>query len=254
MQPDGSSACADQRFARTAEYFGDEGFARIRRASAAVIGLGGVGSHAAVCLARNGIGSLLLVDFDRVTESSLNRSAWALPEDVGALKAESLAAHLAKACPGTSVSTKCEFVDGEGVGEVLIPVPDVVIDAIDSLNPKTCLLEHCLGNGIPVVSSMGASSRIDPARVRVDDISATSVCPLARKVRQYLARRGWRSGVTCVYSVESPLVEPGPPDSSEMVMRRGRVRRRLPGAGALPGIFGYACAAEALRRIALPDP
>jgi tRNA threonylcarbamoyladenosine dehydratase len=254
MLPDASSACPDQRFARTAEYFGTEGFDRVRAATAAVIGLGGVGSHAALCLARNGIGRLLLVDFDVVTESSLNRSSWALPEDVGSAKAESLAVYLARCCPGTAVTSEHTFLDDGTADGLLQPAPDIVVDAIDSLNPKACLLEYCLRSGIPVVSSMGASSRIDPSCVRVGDISETSVCPLARKVRQYLARRGWRKGVTCVYSIETPLVEPGPPDDSESVVRRGRIRRRLPGSGALPGIFGYACAAEALKRLAWPAP
>jgi tRNA A37 threonylcarbamoyladenosine dehydratase len=215
-----------------------------------VIGLGGVGSHAAVCLARNGIGGLLLVDFDLVTQSSLNRSPFAGPSIVGMAKAEALAGHLAETCPETRVRWVREFMDEKTIPAVLAAAPSWVVDAIDGLNPKVCLIQHCLASGIPIVSSMGASSRIDPAAVRVGDISATEVCPLARKVRQYLKRRGIDSGLTCVYSVETPSVRPGPPDDSEALLRRGRIRNRLPGAGALPGIFGYACAAVVLKKIA----
>lgn len=241
----------EDRFARTAEYFGADGFARIRSSRVAVIGLGGVGSHAAVCLARNGVGGLLLVDCDRVTRSSLNRSAWAVPDDVGAWKADSLAAYLASSCPDARTTAARVFVDAASLPALGLESLDHVIDAIDSLNPKVELICYCVERGIPLVSSMGASCRIDPSAVRVGDISETRHCPLARKVRQYLRRRGVTGGATCVYSEEVPSVEAGPPDDSEWIERRGRTRRRLPGAGALPGMFGYACAAVVLSRLAV---
>ncbi|NLP06326.1 tRNA threonylcarbamoyladenosine dehydratase [Candidatus Fermentibacteria bacterium] len=240
----------DDRFARTAEFFGGDGFDRIRNSRVAVIGLGGVGSHAAVCLARNGVGELLLVDCDRVTWSSLNRSAWAVPEDIGAWKADSLAAFLVSSCPGTRTTAVRVFVDEASLPSLGLESLDHAVDAIDSLNPKVELIRYCVEKGVPLVSSMGASCRIDPSAVRVGDISVTRHCPLARKVRQYLRRRGVTGGVTCVYSEEAPPVEAGPPDDSEWVERRGRARRRLPGAGALPGMFGYACAAVVLSRLA----
>ncbi|HOF67587.1 MAG TPA: tRNA threonylcarbamoyladenosine dehydratase [Candidatus Fermentibacter daniensis] len=243
---------SEAAFARTLEFFGREAFDRIRRSSVAVIGLGGVGGHAAVALARNGVGRLLLVDSDVITESSLNRSPFALPGDIGRYKAELLAEHVSAACPGTQATPLVLFVDENETAAILGWKPDLVIDSIDSLNPKVSLLEACVRAGVPVLSSMGASRRLDPSKLRIDDISKTSGCPLARKVRSYLGRRGIRSGIRCVFSTEVPPVEAGPPDGSEMLERRGRVRRRLPGIGPLPGIFGYACAAEALRLLASP--
>lgn len=238
---------AEARFARTCEFYGPEAFLRIRAASVAVIGLGGVGAHAAAALARNGVGRLLVVDSDILTESSLNRSPFAGPADVGCMKAGALARHLAATCPDTSVESSEVFVDDANIEELLRFGPDLLVDSIDSLNPKVALLEACVTSGLTVVSSMGASRRQDPSCIRVDDISRTSVCPLARKVRSYLGRRGIRSGIRCVFSIEVPPVEAGPADDSELLQRRGRIRRRLPGIGPLPGIFGYACAAEALR-------
>ncbi len=252
--PGGFSVGVDGRFARTLEFFGPEAFERIRNSTVAVVGLGGVGSHAAVSLARNGVGGLIVVDSDVITESSLNRSPFACPSDVGRPKAELLARHLASACPGTVVVPLVLFLDQENTGAVLDRGPGLVIDSIDSLNPKVALLAACVTGGTPVVSSMGASRRMDPSKIVVDDISKTSVCPLARKVRSYLGRRGIRTGIRCVFSTEVPPVEAGPPDDSEMLERRGRIRRRLPGIGPLPGIFGYACAAEALRLLAASIP
>jgi len=267
------------RWTRTLDLYGEEGFARIRAARFAVIGLGGVGSHAAIALARSGAGTLLLCDFDPVTESSLNRHPVAGPLDVGRAKIEVLAEYIARTCPDTRVEERREFVDAANVAAILGTgepggrnrVADarddasddagddagdgagrpalLVIDAIDSLGPKVALLEYCVRSGVPVVSSMGASSRRGIEGLRAADLSETSHCPLARLVRQRLRRRGVDRGVTCVYSLEPPL-PPLAPDLEEGTLRRGRERRRQPSSICLPGIFGYALAAVALERVA----
>lgn len=259
------------RWTRTLDLYGDGGFARIRAARFAVIGVGGVGSHAAIALARSGAGTLLLCDFDPVTESSLNRHPIAGPLDVGRAKTEVLAEYIARTCPDTRVDERREFVDaanvaailgtgglggrnraadaGEDAGEDALRPALLVIDAIDSLGPKVALLEHCVCSGVPVVSSMGASSRRGIEGLRVADLSETSHCPLARLVRRRLRRRGVERGVTCVYSLEPPL-PPLAPDLEEATLRRGRERRRQPSSICLPGIFGYALAAVALERVA----
>lgn len=249
MQDD-SSASAEfpRRFTRTVDLYGHDGFGRIRAAAATVVGLGGVGSHAAVALARSGIGALHLIDFDQVTESSLNRLVVAGPADVGRPKVDVIARHLEQYCPDTRIRTSPEFFQADAAVRLLAPPCDLVIDAIDSLNPKVALLAECVARGLPVVSSMGAAGRRDVAQVRVDDIAATRGCPLARRVRRLLRLAGVTSGVTCVYSIE-PGVEALPPDEEEAHTGPGRVRRRLPSSIALPGIFGYAVASVGLDRI-----
>lgn len=237
-----------ERFARTIDLYGAEGFRLIRAARVAVIGLGGVGSHVALALARSGVGELLLVDFDMVTASSLNRHPVAGPQDIGRAKVDVLAGHLARTCSDSTVTTSREFCHEDCVDKLLVPPPAVVIDAIDSLNPKVALLAHCVHRELPVISSMGASSRFDFTRVRVGDIAQTTICPLARKVRQRLKRLQVASGITCVYSVERPAA-PLPPALEDITIERGRLRNRLPSQISLPGIFGYALAALALDRI-----
>ena len=229
------------RFTRVIDLYGEEGFARLREACVTVLGLGGVGSHAAIALARTGVGQLVLADHDRLTASSLNRFPGAGPEDVGRLKAEFLREELARTCPDTTTQISLAFFHLDQAETLFTPRPTIVADAIDSLNPKVALLEHCIRTGLPVVSSMGASARRDPARIRVGELSETSGCPLARQIRRRLRRRGVAGSIRCVYSLEEggPVL---PPDPSEPQNTRGRIRNRLPSQITIPGIFGYALA------------
>lgn len=236
----------DRRFHRVVDFLGEEGFRRVRAASVTVFGLGGVGCHAAIALARSGIGLLRLVDFDRLTETSLNRNPVALPSDCGSYKVDILAGHLERSCPGTELVLDREFFHEDSAAGLLDPRPDAVIDAIDSLGPKAALLEQCLGRGLAVFSSMGASGRRDPSMVRTGDISATRNCPLARQLRKYLRKRGIEKGIRCVYSLEGSSGHSLPPDLEDLTLRRGRIRNRIPSLITMPGIFGYALAGMVL--------
>lgn len=249
---------AADRFARTRALYGEDSFARIRQGGAVVVGLGGVGAHCTVSLARSGIGRLLLIDFDVVTPSSLNRLPEVAPRDVGRRKTEVYEDWVHAVCPDTQVETRAAFV-GDDTRDALLPATlparyGVLVDAIDALNPKVGLLVHAKACGWTVVSSMGAAAKRDPGLVRVGDIAQTSVCPLARAVRVRLKRRGIARGVTCVYSLEAAAA-PLPPeaDGEDLARRRGRVRNLQPSNMSLPGIFGFALAAAVLDRLAGPD-
>lgn len=251
MHDDSSTSTKDEvppQFTRTVDMVGPDGFARLDRAFVVIVGLGGVGSHAAVAMARSGVGKLRLIDFDEVTWSSLNRHAVAVPADVGELKVEVVSRFLSKIHAGQVVEPVKAFFDHEAADELLSDAPDFVVDAIDSLNPKVTLLQTCVERGLPVVSSMGASARTDPSMVRVADIFETSGCPLARHVRKRLRRRGVTCGITAVYSQEHGRA-PLPPDDSDPRLDRGRVRNRLPSLPTIPGIFGYALASIVLKEI-----
>ena len=236
-------------FTRTVDMLGQEGFDRLRNAFVIVIGLGGVGSHAAQALVRSGIGKLRLIDFDEVSWSSLNRNALATPQDVGQPKVEVLMKSLMQIQPTLEIEPMREFFDYEHRSQLLSGSPDCVIDAIDSVNPKAALLRSCVELSLPVISSMGASARTNPARLRVGDLSETSVCPLARMMRKRLKKFGITEGITTVYSTEAPK-PPLPPDEDDFHYARGRTRNRLPSMMPLPGIFGYAIANETIRLIA----
>ena len=246
-----SSAFPD-RFERTALLYGDDGFRRIRAARVLILGLGGVGSHAAVGLARAGTGTLELVDFDTVTASSLNRHPCARIQDIGRPKTTVLGDFLRDTCPDTAVIERQEFFHDDTADALLAPAPDFVIDAIDALNPKVSLLAQCLERGLAVGSSMGAAMHVDASQVRVGDIRDTRDCPLAARVRKMLRRRGYASGVRCVWSGEKHPARPLPPDDDPRY-DRGRVRNTLPSSMSIPAVFGFALASEALSHLSSHD-
>jgi tRNA A37 threonylcarbamoyladenosine dehydratase len=258
MPADSSTSWTDgaefpPRHHRTVLFYGEKRFARIRRARVTIIGLGGVGGHAAVNLARSGIGALHLVDFDKVTDSSLNRSSFAEPSDVGRLKIDALRDYLIRVCPDTTVEVTESFCGDDTLSE-LVPVetsPDLVIDAIDSLNPKVGLLEWCVNHDVPVITSMGAAGKWDVGQVRTGDLSESTICSLARKVRSRLKNRGIAGGIPAIWSIEMAHAHrPGAPkemgQESSTAPTGTRERHTLASQMTLPGVFGYGLAAMAL--------
>jgi tRNA threonylcarbamoyladenosine dehydratase len=239
---------------RTVDMLGEEGVRRLLSARVVVVGLGAVGSHAAVALARSGVGRVRLVDFDVVTSSSLNRHALATLDDLGLPKTAVVATALSRILATIDVDQRLVFVDEQTTPGVLEGDPDYVIDAIDSLGPKTTLLECCVRRGLPVVSSMGAASREDPTKLAIATLAETAVCPLAKHLRKRLRRRQIAlEKITTVYSYEQP-VAPLPPDDEDPRLERGRARNRLPSLATLPGIFGYALAGVVIRALASAQP
>lgn len=239
----------ERRFERVLDLLGEKTHSKLMKTKITVIGLGGVGCHAAIALARCGAGVLKLVDFDLLTETSLNRNPIAGLSDIGNPKVEVIASQLRRTCPDTEIETIVEFFHEDTALKILDPPPDIVVDAIDSLNPKVALLEYCVRNRIPVVSSMDASGRRDPSLVRRGDISQTSNCPLAKQLRKYLRKRGISKGIQCVYSVESAGKHTLPPDTDDQTLERGRIRNRIPSLITIPGIFGYALADLVLKSL-----
>jgi tRNA A37 threonylcarbamoyladenosine dehydratase len=240
------------RFVRTEMLFGKEGMERLRAARVAVVGLGGVGSYAVEALARAGIGGLRLVDFDDIKESNINRQLYALGSTVGRKKVEVAGERVMDINPDCKLEILPVFADGETTAGILRKPLDAVIDAIDSVGPKIQFLSSAVASGVFVVSSMGAATRSDPSAIRVGDISATRICPLARYIRTRLRKRGVNSGIQCVYSIE-PATEQSKEipeeEHAEDAFNRGRTRTPLGSFSCLPGIFGLIAAREVIIRI-----
>ena len=184
---------------------GEDGAARLAAAKVAVVGLGGVGGQAAEAIARSFVGTLVLVDGDRVNKSNANRQILATAENVGREKAL-VAAERARAInPNAKVTALPVFVTAENLAELDIWDADCIVDAIDDVAAKVALIKEAHRRGVRIVSSMGAANRFDPMAFKVADISETHTCPLAKKLRKLLAAQGIENGVTVVYSTERPL-------------------------------------------------
>jgi tRNA A37 threonylcarbamoyladenosine dehydratase len=246
----------DQRFSRIARMIGEQGLNRLKASHVTIIGLGAVGSYAVESLARAGVGKLRLVDFDEIQTSNINRQLYALESTLGMPKCEAARRRVLEINPRCQVEAMNLFVHKETMDQVLAGPPDLVIDAIDSLTPKVELLANLVQRNIPMISSMGAALRTDPTQVRIGPLSQTRQCPLARKVRKGLMRRGISTDFPCVYSVE-PLTDfpfnaiaIAPEDESDdPFLDRGRKRRTLGSLPTLTGIFGLTAANTALQML-----
>ena len=235
-----------ERFSRTERLIGAGKLEKLRGAKAALFGAGAVGSFAAEALVRSGIGSLVIVDFDDVHISNINRQIFALESTLGMPKVDVAKERLRDINPACKITAVNRFADADSIPEILTATPDIIIDAIDSIAPKVELLCYASANGIPVVSSMGAARRTDPLSVRTGDIFETSGCPLARQIRKALRKRGIEGGITAVYSAE----QADPASHIDEQAEDGRGRTKI--LGSLPtvtGIFGLVAADTAIKII-----
>ncbi len=191
------------QYARELSLIGEENFKKLRGASVAVFGIGGVGSYAAEALVRAGVGSLTFVDGDAVAESNLNRQLVALHSTLGKNKAEVMAARAKDIDPACKVTALPYYYKEEDARLFDFSRFSYVADCIDSVADKVALIAAARAAGVPVVSCMGAGNRLH-ADFRVADVEKTSGCPLARIVRRELRARGV-TGVAAVYSPSEPL-------------------------------------------------
>ena len=175
-----------ERFDRTLRLIGDSAMERLHNARVTVAGLGAVGSYAVEGLARAGVGNLCVIDFDHVEPSNINRQLYALESTLGQAKTDLCVKRIHDINPDCNVTPMNLFITQESVSEVIDPAPDILIDAIDSLNAKVTLIVSAIEAGIVVCSSMGAARRMDTTKIRIADISKTRHCPLARFGRNKL--------------------------------------------------------------------
>jgi len=193
-----------EQFSRTERLIGAEALARLSRAHVAVFGVGGVGGYAVEALARTGIGELTLVDSDAVSPSNLNRQIIALHSSLGRPKVEVAKERVLDINPSATVHTHEIFYLPETADRFDFSRYDYVVDAIDTLSGKVELALRAKAAGVPIICSMGAGNKWDPTTFEIADIYETSVCPLAKAMRQ-LCRKNGIDRLTVVYSKEPPM-------------------------------------------------
>jgi len=227
---------------RTQLLIGEEKLVHLTQQHVMVVGLGGVGSFAAEFIARSGVGRMTIIDGDVVDPTNRNRQLPALSTNHGISKALIMEERLRAINPEIALTVVRSFVNPDMVQDLFAVKPDYVIDAIDSITPKITFLREAHGQGIRVVSSMGAGAKLDPTKLQVVDISKTYNCPFAQQIRKNLKQHGIRSGIKAVFSPEKHIKE------SLMLTDGKNFKKSAYGTiSYLPAVFGATAASVVIR-------
>lgn len=184
-----------------------EGVEKLKKAHILIVGLGGVGSFAAEFIARSGVGSITIIDGDLVDNTNKNRQLPALDSTIGNPKASVMEYRIKDINPSINITVIEEFLSPERAYEIVSEKYDYVIDCIDSLSPKINLLLSAKHKKVKIVSCMGAGGKMNPAKIKVRDISKTRNCYLAKQVRKKLRKYNINKGFRAVFSEEVQNVE-----------------------------------------------
>ncbi len=243
-------------YSRTEFLVGKEGIEKLTNSKVAIFGVGGVGSYAAEALGRCSIGKMVLVDYDDICLTNVNRQVHATRKTVGKSKVDVMKERLLEINPKMEIEAMKELYNEETAEKLLLNEYDYVIDAIDMVSSKLNLIQRCSEMNIPIISCMGAGNKLDPTKLVVEDIYKTSVCPLARVMRYELKKRGVKK-LKVVYSKEAPLT----PIETEKNCRNNCIcsnketancnhRRQIPGSiSFVPSAAGLILASVVVRDI-----
>lgn len=228
----------------------------------AIFGIGGVGGFAVEALVRSGVGTVDLIDDDKICMTNLNRQIYATRKTIGKYKVDAAEERIHEICPETTVNKhKCFFMP-DNADELDFSQFDYVIDAIDTVKGKLEIITRAQSQNVPVISAMGCGNRVDPTRFHVADIYDTSYDPLAKVMRHELRRRGVKK-LKVVYSDE-PAIRPindveiscrfhciCPPGTA----RKCTQRRDIPASNAfVPSVAGMIIAGEVIKDLTAFDP
>ena len=230
---------------RTSMLLGEQVLDSLAARRVMVVGLGGVGAYAAEMLCRAGVGTMVIIDSDAVSETNINRQLIALTSTVGKLKTDVVAQRLKDINPKVNLIVIPEYVEDANLEEIFAAAGelDYVVDAIDTLAPKISLIKYCVEHGIPHVSAMGAGAKLDATKIRIADISKSYNCPLAYILRKKLRKEGISKGFKVVFSEELP-------DRDAIVPMEERNKKSQVGTiSYLPAVFGCVCAQAAVEHL-----
>lgn len=225
---------------------GTDGVMKLVNATVLVVGVGGVGSYCIEALARSGVGKIIIVDGDVVAPSNLNRQIHAVYETIGKEKTLVMKERVHSFQKNCEVITHTMFYDASKNERLFQEKIDFVVDAIDTVTSKVDLIQYCLYNKIPFISSMGMANRLDPTCVSVCDLMKTNYDPLAKVMRNLIRKKDIRGKIPVVYSSEHPSIQ------TIVVNEDGKTRKeKMPPASSpfVPAAAGLAIASYAVRHI-----
>ena len=243
------------QFSRTELLIGAAALAKLAGSKVAIFGIGGVGSFVAEGLARSGVGHFVLVDDDCICLTNINRQLHATMKTVGQSKVAVMRERILEINPRAQVTVIQKFYLPETAIDFFAERYDYIVDAIDTVTGKIDLVLQAKERDIPIISCMGAGNKLDPTRFEVADIKKTSVCPLAKVMRQELRKRGV-TALKVVYSRESPRAPVVAADNDcatgcvcpEGTTRKCTTRRQIPGSiSFVPSVAGLIIAGEVIK-------
>ncbi len=194
----------NEKFSRTEMLIGNDGMKKLNDAKVAVFGLGGVGGFVCEGLARSGVGKFILVDFDKIDESNINRQLLATVKTIGKDKVDLMRERILEINPDANVEIYKEFYMADSQNNIITEDLSYVVDCVDTIMAKIAIICKCDEINVPVISSMGTGNKLDPTMFEVADIYETSVCPLARIMKKDLKKRNIEK-LKVVYSKEQPI-------------------------------------------------
>jgi len=232
---------------RTRLLLGDKAIAKLNHSHVLIAGLGGVGAMAAEMLCRAGVGSITIVDSDKVQASNRNRQILALQSTEKMEKTRVMADRLLDINPGLNLQVVNTYLKDKAIIELLEKPFDYVVDAIDTQSPKVYFIYHALKYNHKLVSSIGAGGRLDPTMIHIADISESYQCKLAFDIRKRLRKLGVSNGFKVVFSSE-----PVPPDSIIKTDYEKNKKTHVGTISYLPSVFGCFCASVVIRSLISP--
>ena len=192
-------------FERVISFVGNDNFEKIKEKTVLVVGLGGVGGYAVESLIRSGINNIILIDFDKIDESNLNRQIITNNNNIGQYKTDVMKERILSINPECNVSLHNIFLDKDSISILDNYQIDYIVDACDSVQAKKLLIDYSLDKDIKLISSMGTANKIDPTKLSITDIRKTSYDPLAKILRKYVIDKKTNKKVMVVSSTEQPI-------------------------------------------------
>ena len=189
-------------FDRVIKLIGEDNLTKLKNTTVAVVGLGGVGGYAVEGLVRSGISNLIIVDYDTIDISNLNRQIITNQNNIGRLKVDVMEEHLLSINPECNIIKINKKLSLENVEKLFDYSFDYVIDNCYNILVKQELIKRCLEKKISIISSMGTGNKLNPSMLEVVDISKTSYDPIAKRIRKYMKDNHIYGKVPVVYSKE----------------------------------------------------
>ena len=195
----------DNKFSRLEKVIGKENLNNLKNKSVLILGCGGVGGYVVESLARSGIGTLILVDFDVIDESNINRQIIALDSTIGKNKVDVFEERIKDINKECKVIKIKKFIDEDNIVELFDYNIDFFVDACDAVPTKKAVIKECLKRKIKFISSMGTGNKLDPSKLEITDIRKTINDPLARIIRKFVKDEKINSKILVLSSKEVPI-------------------------------------------------